>query len=183
MIVTGYGLGEEHWGGYSELARVRPEWLVRVPEGRDARWAMSVGTAGLTAMLCVLALERHDLTPEAAGDDPVVVTGAAGGVGSVAVALLAELGYKVAAVSGRPEHEAYLRRLGATRDSSPLGARRCPAACARPGAVVQPRWTPSAARRLPPSSARPATAAAWRLAVWRAARSCRRPCTPSSSEV
>jgi len=113
VIATGFGLGEEHWGGFAELARVRPEWLVRVPAGRDARWAMSIGTAGLTAMLCVLALERHDASPEAAGVDPVVVTGAAGGVGSVAVALLAGLGYKVAAVSGRPEHEAYLRRLGA----------------------------------------------------------------------
>jgi acrylyl-CoA reductase (NADPH) len=113
VIATGFGLGEDHWGGLSELARVRPEWLVRVPDGRDPRWAMSVGTAGLTAMLCVLALERHDITPEGAGGLPVVVTGAAGGVGSVAVALLAELGYRVVAVSGRSEHEAYLRRLGA----------------------------------------------------------------------
>jgi acrylyl-CoA reductase (NADPH) len=113
VIATGFGLGEEHWGGYSELARLRPEWLVRVPQDRDALWAMSLGTAGLTAMLCVLALERHGLTPGSAGDDPVVVTGAAGGVGSVAVALLARRGYKVAAVSGRPEHEGYLRGLGA----------------------------------------------------------------------
>ena len=114
VIATGFGLGEEHWGGYSELARVRPEWLVRIPDEHDALWAMSLGTAGLTAMLCVLALERHGVSPETAGDDPVVVTGAAGGVGSVAVALLAQLGYKVAAVSGRPEHESYLRHLGAT---------------------------------------------------------------------
>ena len=114
VIATGHGLGEEHWGGFSEVARVRPDWLVRVPERRDARWAMSIGTAGLTAMFCVLALERHGATPELAGDDPVVVTGAAGGVGSVAVALLAELGYKVVAVSGRPEQDGYLRRLGAS---------------------------------------------------------------------
>jgi acrylyl-CoA reductase (NADPH) len=114
VIATGFGLGEDHWGGFSELARVRPEWLVRVPEGRNARWAMAVGTAGLTAMLCVLALERHDVTPEAAAEYPVVVTGATGGVGSVAIALLAELGYKVTAASGRPELEEYLRGLGAT---------------------------------------------------------------------
>lgn len=114
VIATGFGLGEEHWGGFAELARVRPEWLVRVPDGRDARWAMAIGTAGLTAMMCVLALERHGLTPETAGDLPVVVTGAAGGVGSVAVAVLAQLGYKVTAVSGRPEQAKYLRDLGAT---------------------------------------------------------------------
>ena len=114
VIATGFGLGEEHWGGYSELARLRPGWLVGVPEGRDALWAMSLGTAGLTAMLCVLALEQHGLTASSAGDDPVVVTGSAGGVGSVAVALLARLGFKVVAVSGRPEHEGYLRRLGAS---------------------------------------------------------------------
>ena len=114
VLATGYGLGEEHWGGYAALARVRPEWLVRIPEGKDALWAMSLGTAGLTAMLCVMALEYHDLTLEAVGDYPVVVTGAAGGVGSIAVVLLAQLGYKVAAVSGRPEHEPYLRHLGAS---------------------------------------------------------------------
>jgi acrylyl-CoA reductase (NADPH) len=114
VMATGYGLGEEHWGGFAALARVRPEWLVRIPEDRDPLWAMAIGTAGLTAMLCVMAIERHGLTPAAAGDYPVVVTGAAGGVGSVAVALLAGLGYKVAAATGRPELEAYLRRLGAT---------------------------------------------------------------------
>lgn len=114
VLATGYGLGEEHWGGYAALARVRPDWLVRIPAGRDALWAMSLGTAGLTAMLCLMALEHHDLTPEAAGDYPVVVTGASGGVGSVTVALLACRGYRVAAVSGRPELEPYLRHLGAT---------------------------------------------------------------------
>jgi acrylyl-CoA reductase (NADPH) len=117
IIVTGWGLGEERHGGFAELARVRSEWVVPVPEGLDTRRAMAIGTAGLTSMLCVLALEAHGLTPERAGDLPVVVTGAAGGVGSVAVALLARAGYRVAAVSGRagdPEQASYLRRLGAS---------------------------------------------------------------------
>ena len=114
VIATGFGLGEEHWGGFCELARVRPEWLVRIPAGKDARWAMAVGTAGLTSMLCVLALERAGLSVEAAEAWPIVVTGAAGGVGSVAVALLAQRGYHVTAVSGRPEQAGYLEQLGAT---------------------------------------------------------------------
>jgi len=114
VVVTGFGLGEQTFGGFAELARVRSQWVVPLPEGIDARRAMAIGTAGLTSMLCVLALERHGLTPQSAGGLPVVVTGAAGGVGSVAVAILAALGYDVAAVSGRSEHEAYLRRLGAT---------------------------------------------------------------------
>jgi acrylyl-CoA reductase (NADPH) len=112
VIVTGWGLGEEHWGGYADLARVRAAWAVRLPEGLTTLQAMAVGTAGLTAMLCVLALERHGLEP--GGDAPVLVTGAAGGVGSVAIAVLAQLGYAVTASSGRPEQEPYLRRLGAT---------------------------------------------------------------------
>ncbi len=114
VIVTGWGLGEERFGGFAELARVRSDWVVPVLEPLSTRRAMAIGTAGLTSMLCVLALERHGLTPELAGDFPVVVSGAAGGVGSVAVALLSGLGYRVAAVSGRPETEAYLRTLGAT---------------------------------------------------------------------
>ncbi len=114
VIVTGFGLGEERFGGYAELARVRSEWLVRLPDDMDARRAMAIGTAGLTSMLCVMALEHEGLTPESAAGAPVVVTGAAGGVGSVAVALLAGAGYEVAAVSGRPEQERYLRALGAT---------------------------------------------------------------------
>lgn len=116
VIVTGWGLGEERHGGYAELARVRSEWVVPVPDGLDTRRAMAIGTAGLTSMLCLLALESHGLTPDSAGEAPVVVTGAAGGVGSVAVALLARAGYRVAAVSGRAgesEQAAYLRRLGA----------------------------------------------------------------------
>lgn len=113
VVVTGWGLGEERFGGFAEVARVRSEWVVALPEQLDARRAMAVGTAGLTSMLCVMALERHGLTPDSAAGLPVVVTGAAGGVGSVAVAILAGLGYEVAAVSGRPEQEAYLRSLGA----------------------------------------------------------------------
>lgn len=111
VVVTGWGLGEDHWGGLAELARVESSWAVRLPAGMTCRRAMAIGTAGLTAMLCVLALEKHGLEP--GGDLPVLVTGAAGGVGSVAVALLAGLGYRVAASSGRPEHEPYLRRIGA----------------------------------------------------------------------
>jgi acrylyl-CoA reductase (NADPH) len=113
VIVTGFGLGEDHFGGFADLARAKAEWVVPLPEGLDARRAMAIGTAGLTAMLCVMALEHEGLTPRSAGDMPVAVTGAAGGVGSVAVAVLAGLGYKVAAVSGRPEEEPYLRSLGA----------------------------------------------------------------------
>ena len=114
VIVTGFGLGEDHPGGYSEVARVRSEWCVPMPDGLDARRAMAIGTAGLTSMLSVMALESHGLEPGASVDLPVVVTGAAGGVGSVAVAVLAGLGYRVAAVSGRPEQESYLRGLGAS---------------------------------------------------------------------
>lgn len=112
VVLTGWRVGETHWGGYATRARVRGDWLVPLPEGLDTRQAMAVGTAGLTAMLAVLALEDHGLKPE---KGEVLVTGAAGGVGSVAVALLARLGFKVAAVTGRPDTEAYLRDLGATR--------------------------------------------------------------------
>ena len=112
VVLTGWRVGEAHWGGYAQKARVRADWLVPLPNGLTTRQAMAVGTAGLTSMLAVLALEDHGLTP-AQGE--VLVTGAAGGVGSVAVALLAKLGYSVAAVTGRPETEAYLRDLGATR--------------------------------------------------------------------
>jgi acrylyl-CoA reductase (NADPH) len=110
VILTGWRVGEVRWGGYATRARVRGGWLVRVPEGLTMRRAMAVGTAGLTAMLAILALERQGL-PEG----PVLVTGAAGGVGSVAVALLAASRREVAAVTGRPEAEGYLRSLGAAR--------------------------------------------------------------------
>jgi acrylyl-CoA reductase (NADPH) len=109
-VLTGWRVGEAHWGGYSQKARVKADWLVPLPAGLDTRQAMAVGTAGFTAMLSVMALEDHGIK---AG--PVLVTGAAGGVGSVATAILAYLGYKVAAVTGRPETEGYLRDLGASQ--------------------------------------------------------------------
>ncbi|WP_278922425.1 acryloyl-CoA reductase [Pseudophaeobacter profundi] len=112
VILTGWRVGEAHWGGYSQKARVKADWLVPLPAGLDPRRAMAVGTAGLTAMLSIMALEDHGLTP---GRGPVLVTGAAGGVGSVATAILAHLGYEVAAVTGRPETGEYLRGLGASR--------------------------------------------------------------------
>lgn len=112
VVLTGWRVGEAHWGGYASKARVKADWLVPLPKGLSPRAAMAVGTAGLTAMLAVMALEDHGLTP-AKGE--VLVTGAAGGVGSVAVAILAQLGYQVAAVTGRPETESYLRALGAAR--------------------------------------------------------------------
>ena len=111
VVLTGWRVGEAWWGGYSQKARVKSEWLVPLPEGVSTKQAMAVGTAGFTAMLSVMALEAHGLKP---GDGPVLVTGAAGGVGSVATAILANLGYEVAAVTGRPETEDYLKSLGAT---------------------------------------------------------------------
>ena len=110
VVLTGWRVGEAHWGGYAQKARVKADWLVPLPDGVDARQAMAVGTAGLTSMLSVMALEDHGIK---AG--PVLVTGAAGGVGSVAVAILANLGYKVAAVTGRPDTADYLMSLGATQ--------------------------------------------------------------------
>jgi acrylyl-CoA reductase (NADPH) len=112
VILTGWRVGEVRWGGYAQRARVEADWLVPLPAGLTTRTAMVVGTAGLTSMLAILALEAHGLVP---GQGPVLVTGAAGGVGSVAVALLAAKGYEVAAVTGRPEAEAYLHDLGASR--------------------------------------------------------------------
>ena len=110
VIVNGWGLGETHLGAYAEKARVKGDWLVRLPPGMTARDAMAIGTAGYTAMLAVMALERAGLNPSRG---PMIVTGAAGGVGSVAVALLAKLGYSVIASTGRPEEADYLKGLGA----------------------------------------------------------------------
>jgi acrylyl-CoA reductase (NADPH) len=110
VILNGFGLGETHLGAYAEKARVKGEWLVRLPGGMGGRDAMAIGTAGYTAMLAVMALERHSLAPDRG---PVLVTGAAGGVGSVAVALLAKLGYQVTASTGRREEADYLKALGA----------------------------------------------------------------------
>ncbi len=112
VVLTGWRVGESHWGGYAQKARVKADWLVPLPAGLTTKQAMAVGTAGFTSMLAILALEDHGLKP---GNGPVLVTGAAGGVGSVAVALLAAAGYEVAAVTGRPETKAYLRDLGASQ--------------------------------------------------------------------
>lgn len=111
VVATGWGLSENHPGGYTQRQRLDGSWLVARPPGLTLAQTMAVGTAGLTAMLCVQALEEHGLVPDTRA--PVLVTGAAGGVGSVAVAVLAELGYRVAASTGRPELGDYLKRLGA----------------------------------------------------------------------
>ncbi|WJV62871.1 MDR family oxidoreductase [Pectobacteriaceae bacterium C52] len=130
VILTGWGVGENHWGGMAEQARVKGEWLVTLPEGLTSRQAMIIGTAGLTAMLCVMALEDGGITPECG---EIVVTGASGGVGSTAVALLTALGYRVTAISGRAGNTDYLHRLGAkqvldrnefTGDTRPLEKQR-----------------------------------------------------------
>jgi len=124
VVLTGWWVGERHWGGYAQKARVKSEWLVPLPKGLTPRQAMAVGTAGFTAMLCVMALEDGGVTPE---KGPVLVTGATGGVGSVAVAILANLGYEVAALTGKASEHAYLESLGARRIvdraemSEPLG--------------------------------------------------------------
>jgi acrylyl-CoA reductase (NADPH) len=111
VIVNGWGLGETHLGAYAGKARVKGDWLVPLPAGMSTRDAMAIGTAGYTAMLAVMALERHGVTP---AGGPVLVTGAAGGVGSVAIAILSRLGFQVAASTGRPHEADYLRRLGAS---------------------------------------------------------------------
>lgn len=110
VILNGWGVGETHHGAFARRARVKGDWLVPLPDGLSARDAMAIGTAGYTAMLCVMALERHGITPERG---PLIVTGAAGGVGTVATALLSRLGYHVIASTGRPEEADFLRGLGA----------------------------------------------------------------------
>lgn len=112
VVLTGWRVGEVWWGGYAQKARVKADWLVPLPDGLSTQQAMAVGTAGFTAMLAVMALEEHGMKPD---DGEVLVTGAAGGVGSVATAILAKLGYQVAAVTGRPEAADYLTGLGASR--------------------------------------------------------------------
>jgi acrylyl-CoA reductase (NADPH) len=112
VVLTGWGVGERHWGGHAERARVKGEWLVPVSEGWTTRHAMAVGTAGFTAMLAVIALEEHGLQP---GAGEVLVTGAAGGVGSVAIAVLAKLGHEVTASTGRATSHDYLKSLGASK--------------------------------------------------------------------
>jgi acrylyl-CoA reductase (NADPH) len=133
VVLNGWGLGETHLGGYSEIARVKGDWLVRRPVSLSAAEAMAIGTAGYTAMLCVLALERHGVSP---ASGPVLVTGAAGGVGSVAVALLGKLGYHVVASTGRASEADYLTGLGSREiiDRAELGANP-----ARP--IGKERWS------------------------------------------
>lgn len=131
VILNGWGVGETHLGAYAEKARVKGQWLVRLPDGLSPRDAMAVGTAGYTAMLAVMALERHGVKPD---QGPIVVTGAAGGVGSVAVALLAKLGYSVIASTGRKSEADYLKGLGATEiiDRAELSG--------TPKALAKERW-------------------------------------------
>ena len=112
VVLTGWRVGEAYWGGYTQKARVNADWLVPLPDGLTTRQAMAVGTAGFTAMLAVMALENQGMKK---GEGPVLVTGAAGGVGSVATAILSNLGYEVAGVTGRPETADYLKSLGATQ--------------------------------------------------------------------
>lgn len=112
VVLTGWRVGENHWGGFSQKARVNADWLVPLPEGLTTKQAMAIGTAGFAAILAIIALEEHGLTPN---QGEVLVTGAAGGVGSIATAALSKLGYKVAAVTGRPEAAEYLKSLGAHR--------------------------------------------------------------------
>ncbi|MGP9722574.1 acrylyl-CoA reductase (NADPH) [Corynebacterium sp. AOP40-9SA-29] len=111
VILNGWGVGERRWGGLAQKARVNGDWLVPLPDSFTPAQAMSIGTAGYTAMLCVMALERHGVTPD---QGEIAVTGASGGVGSVAVAVLSKLGYTVAAITGRPEENQYLKDLGAS---------------------------------------------------------------------
>ncbi len=111
VLVNGWGLGEGHYGGFAQRARVKADWLIKVPEALTTSQAMAIGTAGYTAMLCILELERHGLSSD---DGPVLVTGAAGGVGSVAIALLARLGFRVIASTGRMSEADYLKSLGAS---------------------------------------------------------------------
>jgi acrylyl-CoA reductase (NADPH) len=111
VILNGWRVGETHWGGFSSRARVKSEWLIPVPEGLNSKQCMAIGTAGYTAMLSIMALEEHGLRPETDGE--VLVTGAAGGVGSIAISILSNLGYRVVASTGREENKNYLKELGA----------------------------------------------------------------------
>jgi acrylyl-CoA reductase (NADPH) len=131
VLLNGWGVGEAHWGGLGQIARVKGDWLIPLPGALTARQAMAVGTAGYTAMLCVMALERYGLTP---GDGEILVTGAAGGVGSVAVALLSKLGFRVAAMTGRPAESGFLRDLGAAE----IVDRAAYAAAGKP--LTKERW-------------------------------------------
>ncbi len=111
VILNGWGVGESHWGGLAQLANVKSEWLIPLPKAFTSKQSLAIGTAGYTAMLCIMALQKHGLKP---ADGEILVTGAAGGVGSFAISLLHQLGYTVVASSGRPEEANYLKSLGAT---------------------------------------------------------------------
>jgi acrylyl-CoA reductase (NADPH) len=135
VLLNGWGVGEGHWGGLAQQARVKADWLIPLPKGFTAKQALAIGTAGYTAMLCVMALQKHGLKP---ADGEVLVTGAAGGVGSFAIALLSKLGFSVVASSGRPQEAEYLRSLGATEviDRSSLSEPGKPLARERWAGVV-----------------------------------------------
>ena len=148
VVLNGWGLGETHFGAYAEKARVKGDWLIPLPPGLTPAQAMAIGTAGYTSMLCVMALEKHGLTPDRG---PVVVTGAAGGVGSVAVTLLAKAGWHVIASTGRPQEADYLKEPRRRRDHRPRRALR-PGPSARPRSAGRPASIPSARTRWPTSS-------------------------------
>jgi acrylyl-CoA reductase (NADPH) len=135
VLLNGWGVGEGHWGGLAQQARVKADWLIPLPKGFTAKQALAIGTAGYTAMLCVMALQKHGVKP---ADGEVLVTGAAGGVGSFAIALLAKLGFTVVASSGRPQEAEYLQSLGAAEviDRSSLSEPGKPLARERWAAVV-----------------------------------------------
>lgn len=135
VLLNGWGVGEGHWGGLAQQARVKADWLIPLPKGFTAKQALAIGTAGYTAMLCVMALQKHGIKP---ADGEVLVTGAAGGVGSFAIALLSKLGFTVVASSGRPQETEYLRSLGAAEviDRSSLSEPGKPLARERWAAVV-----------------------------------------------
>jgi acrylyl-CoA reductase (NADPH) len=135
VLLNGWGVGEGHWGGLAQQTRVKAEWLIPLPKGFTAKQALAIGTAGYTAMLCVMALQKHGVKP---ADGEVLVTGAAGGVGSFAIALLSKLGFTVVASSGRPQETEYLRSLGAAEviDRGSLSEPGKPLARERWAAVV-----------------------------------------------
>ena len=135
VLLNGWGVGENHWGGLSQMARVKAEWLIPLPKGFTAKQSLAIGTAGYTAMLCVMALQSHGLKPS---DGEVLVTGAAGGVGSFAIALLSKLGFTVVASTGRLSEASYLKQLGAAEviDRAALSAPGKPLAKERWAAVV-----------------------------------------------
>jgi len=147
VLCTGFGLGEKHFGGFSQRARLKPEWLVPLPDGMSPHTAMVIGTAGLTAMLCVMALEEAGVTPERG---PVIVSGASGGVGSLAVALLGRQGFEITAVTGKPESHDRLRALGATafRSRDEAGAESKPLESRTWGGAVDTVGGPILARIL-----------------------------------